>query len=168
VKHLKSGILLFACCWAAGWQGLCAQEIATLNGRSLVPAAAPLKINIGAMTDKMIALADGGFPDCQFAEPRWCPDQSATDGKHRFCAKAESPEYKALLQAESWALEMGADYTLTQKAVPLTLDFRLDETYELKIFDLDTREWMESQTVDRNSVIGMGITSHDYVLVLTR
>lgn len=212
---------------------------AALNGRSLVPAAAPLKINIGAMTDQMIALAGGGFPTCRFTEARWCPDRLATDGKHRFCAKAESPEYKALLQAESWALETGADYTLTQvpqegvpllqltkknfakqsvplktpdgyqvktmytedgrtlliylrnyrplsvrqgtgkdefelfalrtqKAVPLTLDFHIDEKYELKILDLDTREWMESQTVGRNSVIGMGITSHDYVLVLTR
>jgi hypothetical protein len=210
-----------------------------LNGRSLAPAVAPLKINIGAMTDKMIAFADGGFPVCQFTEARWCPDQSATDGKHRFCAKAESPEYKALLWAESWSLETGADYTLThapqegipllkltrkdfakqpvplktpagyqvktmhtedgrtlliylrnyrqlpirkgtgddrfdlfairmQQAVPLTLDFRLDGKYELKVLDLDTREWLTPQTVERNSAIGMGITSHDYVLVLTR
>jgi hypothetical protein len=210
-----------------------------LNGRSLARAAAPQKVNIAAMTDKMIAFADGGVSACQFTEARWCPDQSATDGKHRFCAKAESPEYKALLQAESWSLETGADYALTQvpqegipllklakkdfakqsvplktpdgyqvktmctedgrtlliylrnyrplpirqgtgseqfdlfalrtqKAVPLTLDFRLDGKYELKILDLDTREWMEPQAVERHSVIGMGITSHDYVLVLTR
>jgi hypothetical protein len=210
-----------------------------LNGRNLTRAAAPLKINIGSMTDKMIALADGGFPVCQFTEARWCPDRSAPDGKHRFCAKAESPEYKALLRAESWSLETGADYVLTQvpqegipllkltkkdftkqsvpmnmpegyqmktmqmehghtiliylrnyrqvpvrqgtgseqfdlfalrtqKAVPLTLNFRLDGKYKLKILDLDTREWMEPQAVERNSAIGMGITSHDYVLVLTR
>ena len=210
-----------------------------LNGRNLTRAEHPLKINIGAMTDKMIALVDGGFPDCQFSEDRWCPDRSATDGKHRYCAKAESPEYKALLQAEAWSLETGADFVLTQvpqesvpllkltgkdfarqpvplktpagyqvktlrtedgrtiliylrncrpipirkgtgsdrfdlfairtqQAVPLTLDFRLDGKYELKILDLDTREWMEPQAVDRNAAIGMGISSHDYVLVLTR
>jgi hypothetical protein len=163
---------------------------------------------------------------------------SATDGKHRFCAKMESDEYRALLNIESWSLETGAGFTLTQgtdgtpltalsrkdflkrpvplkmpdgyqaktmrtadgrtiliylrnyqkapvmqtdatpafewfalrsqSPVPLTLHFTLDDRYELKILDLDTRQWMDARTVSAKSSVGLGISSHDYVLVLTR
>jgi len=213
------------------------QVFKRLDGRDLALAKAPLKINIKPMLEKMIAMIDGGSPTCRFTEERWCPDQSATDKKHRYCAKMESPEYKAIINAGIWSLETGVDYTLTQEsegislmklskkdflkqsaplktpqgyqtktmltkdgrtlliylrnyrhlpvmrgtgdkqftlfglrtqqAVPLTLDFQLDKKYKVEIFDLDTREWAEAQTVENHSAIGMGITSHDYVLVLT-
>jgi hypothetical protein len=212
-----------------------------LNGRDLSLAKNELKINIGSIIEKMIAISNKGNETCQFTESRWCPDHSATDGKHYFCTKMMSDEYNALLNIETWSLETGAGFILTQgtdgipvtnisredflkkpvplktpegyqvktmrtadehtlliylrnyqknsvmktndktpafelfalrtqNPVPLTLHFTLDTQYtqyELKILDLDTRQWLDSQTVSEKSIVELGITSHDYVLVLT-
>ncbi|MDR0336226.1 MAG: hypothetical protein LBI18_03955 [Planctomycetaceae bacterium] len=217
----------------------------SLNERDLSLDKNELKINIGSIIDKMIATSNKGNENCQFTESRWCPDHSATDKQHHFCTKMMSDEYRALLNIETWSLETGVGFVLTQEAegipvanisredfskkpaplkipegyqvktmrtaneqtfliylrnyqkvsvmktdyknetenktsafelfalrtqnpVPLALHFTLDTPYELKILDLDTRQWMNSQTVSENSIVELGITSHDYVLVLTR
>ncbi|MDR1963062.1 MAG: hypothetical protein LBQ50_04740 [Planctomycetaceae bacterium] len=228
--------------WAAddsyGEYRLAHKLFESLNGRDLSRDASDLKINIGYMIDKMITVAENGNKSCQFKEARWCPDHLATDGLHRFCVKAESDEYKSLLNIETWSLETGVDFTLTstndgiplsevsrktflkypvplkipdgyqmkllyasnrrtiliylrnyqresvmktngqstfelfalrsQKPVPLTLHFVTDTPYEMKLLDLDTREQMIPQTIDKNSIVDLGVTSHDYVLVLTQ
>jgi hypothetical protein len=227
------------CAPSYGEYAMAREVFESLNGRDLSLAKDELKINIGSIVEKMIALSNKGNETCQFTESRWCPDHSATDGKHHFCTKMMSEEYRALLNIETWSLETGAGFILTQgtdgipftnisrkdflkrptplktpegyqiktmrtadehtlliylrnyqkasvmkiddktpafelfalraqNPVPLTLHFTLNTQYELKILDLDTRQWLDSQTVSEKSIVGLGITSHDYVLVLTR
>ena len=162
------------------------------------------------------------------------PDKAATDGKHRFCVKAESAYYGKLLDAEKWSLEYGipfrfalgegiplmevtretfaeikpylapvagyqqkafsadddsvrivflrnftiepsikkkpdgsefCEYELrTQKPVPVVLK-DLDPAYRVRLYDLETREIAE---IDPNTETGLGVTDHDFVLIMEK
>jgi len=52
-----------------------------------------------------------------------------------------------------------------QKPVPLTIKNNLNG-YSLEIYDLDTNEWLTPESY--NSEIGLGITSHDYILLYSK
>ena len=81
----------------------------TLEDRSLIPDP-PLSIDVSEAQRALEELWRGGERACRFPSWKWCPDRSATDGRHRFCVKAESPAYRKLLDAEQWSLETGVPF----------------------------------------------------------
>ena len=80
-----------------------------LDGVPLVPDP-PLFVDITEEQAWLEGLWREGEGDCLYPSWRWCPDRSATDGRHRFCVKGESPAYQKLLDAEQWSLETGVPF----------------------------------------------------------
>ncbi len=80
-----------------------------LDGRPLLPDP-PLYVDITEAQARLEDLWRTGEPDCRFPGWKWCPDRSATDGRHRFCVKAESPDFQKLLDAEQWSLTTGVPF----------------------------------------------------------
>ena len=52
----------------------------------------------------------------------------------------------------------------TRKAVPVVLD-GIEPGYRVTLYDLDTREWTEPDT---DKPVGLGVTAHDFVLILEK
>ena len=54
----------------------------------------------------------------------------------------------------------------TQRPVPVVLNFReADPSDRVRLYDLETRRWTE---VDPSLPLGLGVTDHDYVLLLEK
>ena len=85
------------------------EVFAELDAYPLVPDP-PLRIDISEEQKRMEELWRGGEPDCRFPLWKWCPDRAATDGRHRFCVKADSAAYRKLLDTERWSLETGVPF----------------------------------------------------------
>ena len=85
------------------------EVFALLEEYSLVPEA-DLVIDISEEQKEFEDLWRGGEESCLYPAWRWCPDRSATDGRHRFCVKSESAAYGKLLDAERWSLETGVPF----------------------------------------------------------
>ena len=81
-----------------------------LEGRDLTRAAGKHVINISEAQEYFASLVDGGSEECSIDFGKWCPDWQATDGKHRFCVKAQSAFHKKLAEIEQCALQTGADF----------------------------------------------------------
>lgn len=102
------------------------EVFAELNGYTLKPDVL-LEIDISEAQRWLEELWKTGADECVYPAHRWCPDRTATDGKHRFCIKSESVYYKKLLDAEQWSLETGIPirFSLTG-GIPLTEVTRAD------------------------------------------
>ena len=85
------------------------EVFAALGNRPLVPDP-PLFVDWSEEQAWMESLWKSGEPECRYPSWKWCPDASATDGRHRFCVKGESPAYGKLLDAEQWSLETGVPF----------------------------------------------------------
>lgn len=224
--------------WCARGYGMykCVSDVfARLEGRCVTPAAPALKIDVRAAHDWFVSLVDGGADECALPPHKWCPDRSATDGKHRFCVKAESAYHRHMVEVERWALETGADYAFSleggvpllevtremleaaapaiapvegyhQKTLhaadgrtkvvflrnyeavpfhansvdglpverfclrsqtprPVVLGFA-DEGFACELLDLDTGEW--TRPFPAQGSLGLGVTSHDFIALLTK
>ena len=78
----------------------------SLSDRPLLPSP-ELTIDISKAQAALERMWEGGSDGCALPDEIWCPDRSATDKKHRFCVKAVSPEYEAILRAERLSLDHG-------------------------------------------------------------
>ena len=89
------------------------EVFAKLDGRDLTRRPAPLTVDVREAHAWFLSLIEGGSDRCQFTDDTWCPDNSATDGRHRYCVKAKSEELAQLQRLAKWALETGGDFNLS-------------------------------------------------------
>ena len=85
------------------------EVFALLDAYPLIPSA-PLVIDIAEAQAWFESLWHDGRDECEYPEHLWCPDWAATDGKHRFCVKAQSDYYGRMLEVQLWSLECGIPY----------------------------------------------------------
>ena len=91
----------------------------SLSGMPLLPSP-DVVINVSDAQKKLEDMWRGGEDECRLPGDIWCPDRGATDKKHRFCVKAVSPEYEALLRAERMSLDLGAHIAFSlSEGIPL-------------------------------------------------